>query len=59
MQIGELVNLVKTFHSRRNGKNHKLALFNVSKASAEFILFTKLEKILPVFQSATEALAEI
>lgn len=57
MQIGELVNLVKAFDARWRGQKHGLALFNVSKVSADSFRVAGIIKLLPVFDSVAQALA--
>ncbi len=57
MQIGELANLAKSFNSRWKGQPHGLALYNVSDTSAEAFQFTNLAEVLPIFESAAEAIA--
>ncbi|MEE8396184.1 MAG: hypothetical protein V3S29_09030 [bacterium] len=57
MQIGELVNLVKAFDARWQGQQHGLALFNVSKVSADSFRVAGINQLLPVFDSVSQALA--
>jgi anti-anti-sigma regulatory factor len=57
MQIGELVNLERSFEKTWNGTYHRLGLINLSPEGRKVFSNSKLDDLLPVYDSLADALA--